>query len=195
MQIVLSVKGAPAPDIAFNLMDDLKAMGWSDAAFEPGDMPRDKFYKKNRSNPDVIEAASKYPGMYRIVDIPDNASDFITYDTYDQFQVPSEEIVFAVNGKLYHTWDWALEKHQKGFVDLNGSKPLVRAALSEAIGKLGSLGDEQAAKLASSLKFEDYCIEHNIDYAEMTEDDFEQAYYDEVAERERACDEYEHGDF
>lgn len=72
-----------------------------------------------------------------------------------------------------------------GFVDLNQYKPLIMAALSESVNHqlLGSLGNEEAAKLCSRLQYEGYCIKNRITYEEMTDDDFERAYEEEVREQ------------
>ena len=45
---------------------------------------------------------------------------------------------------------------------------------------LGSLTISEMEKLYSKLKYEGYCKDHGITYEEMTEDDFIQAYEEEV---------------
>lgn len=77
------------------------------------------------------------------------------------------------------------DKNPIGFVDLNQYKPLIMAALSESVNHqlLGSLGNEEAAKLCSRLQYEGYYIKNRITYEEMTDDDFERAYEEEVREQ------------
>lgn len=74
-----------------------------------------------------------------------------------------------------------------GFVDLNEHKGLVLAALFECTKNqlLGSIGNEEASKLYSQLKYEDYCVKHGITYEEMDDSDFERAYEEEAFQREQ----------
>lgn len=44
---------------------------------------------------------------------------------------------------------------------------------------IGSETIKEMHKLRSKLKYADYCERHNIKYEDMTEADFEQAYYEE----------------
>ena len=44
---------------------------------------------------------------------------------------------------------------------------------------IGSETIEEMHKLRSKLKYADYCERHKIKYEDMTEADFEQAYYEE----------------
>lgn len=70
-------------------------------------------------------------------------------------------------------------------IDLNTqeNKNLIKALLEAvAIGKapyqLGSITLENAAKLRSKLEYENFCVEHQILYEDMTEDDFEIAFFE-----------------
>lgn len=67
-------------------------------------------------------------------------------------------------------------------IDLNQYKDVIRAALSEAVKHelLGSVTHEEAGNLLNMLRYESYCIEHKIPYANMTEDDFIQAYLEQM---------------
>lgn len=83
-----------------------------------------------------------------------------------------------------------VEYHKRnaiGFVDLNEYKSLVMAALLESANHqlLGSIGDQDALKLYQRLKYEDYCISHNMTYEEMDYDDFENCYEEEAFQREK----------
>lgn len=72
-----------------------------------------------------------------------------------------------------------------------GYKDIIMAALDEATKHhlLGSMGDERAKDLYDRLKFEDYCIEHNKIYEELTDEDYESYYEEEELKREE--EEYE----
>ena len=86
----------------------------------------------------------------------------------------------------------------KGFVDLNSeqNKQLVKIVFdtllhSKTAEQLGSITLQDAADLYAHLQHEDYCVEHNIDLSEMTEDDFENEAYEKIAEHEKELDDYE----
>lgn len=59
---------------------------------------------------------------------------------------------------------------------------LLKKPYSELNTFLGSLTIEEMQKLYLRLKYEPYCKRHNIEYEEMTEDDFIQAYDEEHEE-------------
>lgn len=73
-----------------------------------------------------------------------------------------------------------------GFIDLNEHKGLIMAALNECSQHqlLGSIGNQEAINLFQRLKYEDYCIKRGITYEEMTDDDFYNAYEEEMREKE-----------
>jgi len=68
-------------------------------------------------------------------------------------------------------------------LNTNENKKLIKAlldaiALDKAPYQLGSNTLEDAATLRSKLEYESFCINHEVLYEDMTEDDFEQAYYE-----------------
>ena len=48
--------------------------------------------------------------------------------------------------------------------------------------RFGSITIEEMDKLYWKLKFSDYCARHNINYEDMTEDDYMRYYYEENEE-------------
>lgn len=66
------------------------------------------------------------------------------------------------------------EQQIKGKVNLDDYKKSIYALTSAFVNKenVGSITEEEIQKLYSKLKYEDYCIEHNINYEDMDEDDF-----------------------
>ena len=70
----------------------------------------------------------------------------------------------------------------------NDEKKIVKAVFFDLLCKpyselntfIGSLTIEGMQKLYRKLKYEDYCDRHNIRYEDMTEDDFIQAYEEEI---------------
>ncbi len=74
----------------------------------------------------------------------------------------------------------------KGFVDLNDedAKRTVLAVLDAYLKKesVGSLTEQAVANLYNRLHYEKYCIEHEIPYESMTEDDYINAYEESLPE-------------
>lgn len=81
----------------------------------------------------------------------------------------------ALREELYQIVKEHFAIKKKGFVNLNEHKGLVAAALDESVkhNLLGSLGDEEASKLVSRLRCEDYCIRYSKEYENLDEFDFE----------------------
>lgn len=66
------------------------------------------------------------------------------------------------------------EPNMKGKVNLDDYKKPIYALVSAFVHKehIGSITEEEIQKLYLRLKYEDYCVEHNMNYEDMTEDDF-----------------------
>lgn len=141
------------------------------------------FQNRWRSEPDVIELAERNPD-YKVIDIPDG-SDFKVFE-YDG----AETLCFYANGRLYTDMEWEEEKSKNGFVDLNSDKKLIFTALEglfkgETISSLGSITSQEVIGLYLKLKHEDFCMKHNIDYSEMTPDDYETEFYEDFNDNDK----------
>lgn len=47
---------------------------------------------------------------------------------------------------------------------------------------LGNLGEKEAAKILNHLRMDDYCKKHNINFDDLTDEDYENKYFEELDE-------------